>query len=128
MGLFDTFTFPAGRVAFEGMVRADPGGARVFRVELPGCHPMYGEWQVIPVSDPDEFDIEIVSFGYLSKENVRNPHPDARKSISLQEQGAVKALVAELFSVPSKTNEKIPFTFNKRPFSGNLVFAKRWTS
>ena len=126
MNPFSTLDFAHGKIAFQGTVRCDDEGVAEFRVELPGRKPMYGEWRPKFAEDGNDFDVEITTFGYGSKHNVRNPHPDARVRFTAQEQVAVQQLIRALFADESRRAEISLFKAKGARFLGGVSFLPSW--
>jgi len=123
---FEPLTRPEGTVAFAGTVRADDGGVREFWVELAGRPRMYGEWRTKWTPNENDFDIEIVTFGFGSKHNVGDPFPGARNVFTIHEEKKVIDLVARLFSNVERRSGLSPFRGNYSLFLGNIIFMPGW--
>jgi hypothetical protein len=128
MDPFSTLNSPHGKVAFQGTVRCDDEGVNEFRVDLPERNPMYGEWRPKFAPNGNDFDVEIPTFGYGSKHNVRNPHPGARVRFTAQEQLAVEQLVRALFADEHRRIGIPPFTSKKARFLGGVSFLPGWVT
>jgi hypothetical protein len=126
MSFYDALSLPDGKVAFEGTVRLDTGGAHVFRMDLPNRYPMYGVWRMVATPDRNKWNVEILKFGYLSKNNVGNPHPEAANPLTTRERKAAEELVRALFATPEIRNKGYPFKPDGRGFLGGVVFAENW--
>ncbi len=74
-----TVTRPTGRASFEGMIRSwDESPQHAFSVELTGQPILYGIWRPKWAPNENDFDVEIVSFGWASRYTVGNPNPVTR--------------------------------------------------
>ena len=86
---------------------------------------MYGEWRPKWAGNGNDFDIDILSFGYGDQRNVGNPHPHARTNFSYAEKLVVMGLIRHLFN-----NERpigiAPFTSRKARYLGHVFFATGW--
>ncbi len=128
MDPYATLDFPNGRIAFIGTVRCDDVGVKEFRVELPNRAPMYGAWRACFAENGNDFNIEIVTFGYGDKLNVGNPHPKARVRFTVEETTIVEELVHELFANRNLTAGLSPFSMKLARFLGGVKFLPRWIS
>ncbi len=123
---FGCLSLSEGKISFQNMVRLDPGGALIFRVDLPARPPMYGLWNQIPSTDDTGWNAEIVRFGYFSKNAVGDQRPGARLTLSVLEGRVVEALVRVLFATPEMRNRTFPFMRRPSAFFGVVTFALDW--
>ena len=126
MDSFSTLNLPDGKIAFQGMIRCDDALVHEFRIEFPEKQPLYGEWRPRFAENGIDFDIEVTTFGYVSKFNVRNPHPDARIRFSAQENLLIEQLVRALFADEIRRSGISPFTSKKARFVGGVTFLSGW--
>jgi len=123
---FEPLTCAEGTVAFAGMVRADEQGVYEFWVDLDGRARMYGEWRPKWAPNEKDFDIEIVTFGYTDKHNVRNSFPGARNVFLTHEEKKVMNLVTALFNDIERRSGISPSRGNYSIFLGSIIFMPGW--
>jgi len=123
---FEPLTCPEGTVAFAGTVRADDGGVDEFWVELADRPRMYGEWRTKWAPNENDFDIEIVTFGYGSKYNVGNTFPGARNVFKAHEEVKISNLVKDLFMDRERRSGLVPFSIKGSIFLGGIFFLPGW--
>lgn len=132
MGVHDWVTFKQGRARFAGGIRGwDEVGHETFAVEL-GDRVLYGEIKTSFLPDGNNFNIEIVSFGYFSQGDVAMPRP-GRTSTRLSPDDLVlaRSLISELVSHVSQEDDSVekPFVMSsdsESRFAGNVHFADHW--
>ena len=113
-----------GAIAFEGTVRhVQEYGACVFRIELPSRIALYGEWRPAYAVNGNDFDIVIVSFGYLDKETVSN---GSYLMFSEAERASAQRLIEALFRAEHLREKMFPFTVAKAKFLGGVSYAPGW--
>jgi hypothetical protein len=126
MGL-SLINFEEGAGRFAGAVRGgDEAGHFVFELQIPTFPELYGEWNAIFEANKTDFGIEIVSFGYRIRENVGNPHPNARLKFSGEQRNIIQRLITALFSSAEAREGIPPFTSKKGRFSGRVEFRPGW--
>jgi hypothetical protein len=124
---FDWIDFPGGRARVAGTVRGgkDDGGHDTFEIQL-GMHPgLYGELRPVWASNGNDFDIEILNFGYVDPRNVGNQHPDARRNFSALECEALEQMITNLLRRPEAQKDLLFFKAPAR-FIGGIRFARGW--
>ena len=127
MGSLVTLSFDNGKVGFASSVRGvDDAGHDMFRIELPQRPILYGEWRPKWAENHNDFDIEILRFGYVDAGNVGNNHPGARRTCSSQERAVIVELVCALFSSVEARAGIAPFTSKKATFLGHIHFVPGW--
>ena len=68
MNSLPTLNLPTGKIGFASMIRGSDEEPRdAFRVELPDRPTMFGEWRAKFADNGNDFNVEIVGFGYLRK-------------------------------------------------------------
>jgi hypothetical protein len=103
----------------------DDGGHDTFEVQL-GMHPgLYGELRPVWASNGNDFDIEILNFGYASPTNVGNPHPGARRDFSALEREALEQMITNLLGRAEAQKHLLFFKAPAR-FMGGIRFARGW--
>ncbi len=127
MGVDVTVASPEGTIAFGGPVRgSDELGHDSFRVQLLNRPVLYGEWRPIFKENGNDFNVEVVSFGYGSESNLGNPHPQARNRFSAAEQQSIERLFRSLVANLPARHGISPFSSTKGRFLGGVSFAQGW--
>lgn len=127
---FDWMKFKEGKAKFNGGIRGgDERRHETYAVDIDG-HTAYGEISKAYLPNHNDYDIEVVSFGYGMEENVGNPHPNARGTYTEADLKVVKSLVEQLVMAglnfedrPSALRESA-----KSHFQGRVVFRKGWAN
>jgi hypothetical protein len=120
-------SLPEGNIKFAGFPRGgDEYSHPAFEITLPNRPPIYGEWKTKFAANGNDFDVEIVSFGYSDAYNLGNPHPDARLPYSEQDVRTVERLVRDLFATPEARAGVPPFGTPKAVFLGAVTFRSEW--
>jgi hypothetical protein len=123
----ELYKFPNGAARFAGFPGgADERGHLVFEVQLPSYPSLYGEFGPQWVENKNDYDIEIVSFGFDSRNNVANPHPGARRRFSSQQRKIIEDLIVALVSSPEAQRKVPPFAFEGSRFLGRIHFLPGW--
>jgi hypothetical protein len=124
---FELYKFPNGAARFAGMgPGADERGCFVFEVQLPSYPSLYGEFGPQWAENKNDYDIEIVSFGFTSRNNVGNPHAGARPRFSSQQRKIIEDLIVALASSPEAQSKVPPFSFKGSRFLGRIHFLPGW--
>jgi len=119
--------FEDGSARLAGTIRGgDEAGHFAFELRLDSLPALYGEWRPKFEANGNEFDVEIVSFGYLILENVSNPNPGARRKFSAEQIKVIQRLIATLFSSAEARKGTPPFTSKKGHFLGGVLFLPGW--
>lgn len=126
MDPFAALDFPKGKVAFVGVVRCDEAGVDEFQVELHDRPVLYGAWRPSFAENGNDFDIEIISFGYTNKTNVGNIDPSARVRFSPEEISTIEGLVRDLFAHKDLREQFSPFSVKIARFLGAVRFLPGW--
>lgn len=132
MGAHDWVDFKEGRARFSGGIRGwDEVGHQTFGVEMDGRE-LYGEVRTAFLPDGYNFNIEVVSFGYFSKDDVGMPRL-GQSSTSLSSVAAKKArsLIVQLVTYTSELgkSEERPIVMlitDKAQFMGTVFFSNNW--
>ncbi len=118
---------PTGRVQFAGIPRSwDEIGRYAFSVELPNQPAMYGEWRAKFAENDNDFDVEIVSFGFLRASSLGDPTPAHRRQFSEGDISIIQELIVALIASPAATAQVVPFTSKKGKFLGKIHFLPGW--
>lgn len=127
---FDWLKFPEGTAKFNGGIRgADEKRHETYAVDIDG-HTVFGEISKAYLSNQNDYDIEVISFGFGMEENVGNSHPNARGSFTKAQLTRVEALVTQLVLAgfhfedrPSALSES-----EKSHFQGRIMFRSGWAN
>lgn len=132
MGAHDWITFEQGRARFAGGIRGwDEVGHETFAVELDG-QTLYGEVKAVFLSDGNNFNIEIVSFGYFAKGDVAMPRPGHTSTLLSPDRVEVAAaLIVQLANHVAQQDESAerPFVMSidaESHFMGSVYFSEGW--
>ena len=93
-------------------------------VHLPGWTQLFGEWQPKFADNGNDFDIEILGFGYTSV-HLSDTLADGF-TFSKVERERIEALCHALFADCAKRQTPWPFKAPQSRFLGNVVFAPGW--
>jgi hypothetical protein len=119
--------FEHGEAGFAGPIRGgDEALHFVFELRLPSFPALYGEWRPKFEVNGNDFGVEIVSFGYVYRANVANPHPGARRRFSVEQQSIIQRLITALFSSAEAREGIAPFSSKKATFLGGVRFSPGW--
>jgi hypothetical protein len=117
-----------GKIRFAGLVRGgDELGHEIFEVSLPHHRSgLFGEYVQKWADNKNDFNIEIVRFGYLDQRNVDNLHPDAREKFSLAECATVQRLATALMNNAESQKGLSLFLPAHGHFLDHVRFAPDW--
>jgi hypothetical protein len=122
-----TVTLPTGRASFESVIRSwDESPQRALSVELIGEPTLYGIWQPKWAANENDFDVEVVSFGWASQSNTGNPNPATRSKLSAAQAADVNALIVELIGNVEVRKKVTPFSSKGGRFLGGIEFNENW--
>ncbi|WP_428682097.1 hypothetical protein [Reyranella sp.] len=115
-----------GKIRFGGIERGPDGVPReIFAIQLPGRTPMYGEWTQKFASNGNDFDVEIVSFGFPPLYSVAGPA--GLETFCVVEREAVQKLIAALFSDAAATGQLFEFAPERKGlFLNRIHFRPDW--
>lgn len=123
---FDWVALAQGRARFSGIQRGwDEHGRVTFCVEVAG-NPLFGEIDQAFLDNSNDFDLEVVSFGYGRAEDVGMPRgqvpvvPDALATVESLVIGLVRA--AREFQSPPNILAESPTS----SFMGRVFFREGW--
>lgn len=116
----------AGKVRFGGVERGtDEIPREVFAAQLTGRPVMYGEWRQKFAANGNDFNVEIVSFGYPPLYSVAGEA--GKESFTGTEMAAIEELVAALFASADAKNQLAAFSPHRRgAFLGSIRFVPGW--
>jgi len=125
---FDWLDFGQGRARFSGSIRgADERGHETFAVEANGAE-YFGEIDRAFLLNGNDYNMEIVSFGYTDKEYVSAPFPSARAKFTPADLEVMQLLICSLIEAVSKAAEKpyIMGEYADAHFMGKVIFREGW--
>ena len=120
--------FGMGRARFSGGVRgADQVGHETFALELDGTV-QYGELRRSFLEDGNDFNIEIVSFGWPGKEWVGMPMPGMCRRYDKDQLAKAQALVIDLVAAGARAPEKpsVMVEYPDARYRGEVLFRNGW--
>ncbi|SEW03961.1 hypothetical protein [Luteibacter sp. 329MFSha] len=126
---FDWIDLPQGRVRYAGGKRGrDEPPIETFAAEIFGSI-YYGEVRAVFLADGNNFNVEIVSFGWL-KHDWFGTDPDPRycAAFTLRELGEVQSLLGQMISAWCLLDER-PFVIDESAqsrFMGDILFRNGW--
>lgn len=131
--IFDWQQFPEGRARFAGGIRGwDERGYDTFAVELEG-EVVYGEIAPAFLPNHNDFNVEVVSFGYGIRENVGllnegGSGPHAQGIFPPAYLQRVQSLVAQLIKTGLRFQDRptILAEFPNAHFQGKVIFPAGW--
>jgi len=126
---FDWLQFPEGRARFSGGVRGimDEQRHETFAVEVDG-EEYFGEIQRAFLPNGNDFNIEVVSFGYGRDGDIGMPMLGACRVFTATEAGTIQALTAQLIAAGIQYSDR-PSLLNEYPdahFMGQVLFRDGW--
>lgn len=120
--------FPEGRARFSGGIRGvDERGHDTVAVGI-GKQTYYGEARRSFMPNGNDFNVEIVSFGYLGKENVGEAPFDARQPLTLAQLETARILLVGLVQKGLSFAER-PRVLTEYPdsrYMGKVLFRDGW--
>lgn len=116
----------AGKVRFGGTERGtDELPREVFAAQLTDRPVMYGEWRQKFGANGDDFNVEIISFGYPSSYSVAGEA--GKESFARTEMAAIEELVAALFASADAKSQLAAFSpYRRGAFLGKIRFLPGW--
>lgn len=125
---FAWIQLPQGRIRFGGAIRGgDEGRHETYSVDIDGII-TYGEIENIFSTNGNDYNVEVISFGYGMIENVGNPHANARGTYTETQLKLVQSLVVQLIQAglhfeerPSVLRESL-----ESHFLGRVLFREGW--
>lgn len=122
-----TVTRSKGRAGFESMIRCwDESPQHAFSVELTGQPTLYGIWRPKWAPDKNDFDVEVLSFGWADQNNAGNPNPVTRRKLSTEQAANVKELIIALVEDVDARKKIMPFSSKTARFLGRIEFKENW--
>ncbi|CAM5469902.1 hypothetical protein [Rhodanobacter lindaniclasticus] len=132
-GTFEWQQFPEGRARFSGGIRGwDERRYETFAVEVDG-DVTYGEIARAFLPNEDDFNIQVVSFGYGMRENVGilsdgSPGPHAQGSFPQAYLRRVQQLVVQLVRAGLDLSDRpsVLVEYSNAHFQGKVIFSEGW--
>ncbi|MEH6417185.1 hypothetical protein [Pseudomonas sp. CGJS7] len=125
---FQWVQFPQGRARFSGGVRgADEQGHETFAVEVDG-EERFGEIVRAFLPNNNDFNIEVLSFGYALDRDIGAPMIGACRVFSAAQIADVHALIVQLIAAGARWDDR-PALLMEYPtarFMGETLFADGW--
>ena len=127
MSSLPTLNLPTGKIGFASMVRGwDEEPRDAYRVELLDRPTMYGEWRTKFADNGNDFNVEIVSFGYLRESHLGSTYLLHREKFYAAERDVLEEMIRALFADKSARALIVPFSSLKGRFLGGVNFAPGW--
>jgi hypothetical protein len=124
---FPTVTVGDAKIRFAAVGRtADERNHEIYETKLPDRPLLYGEWRARYARNGNDFDIEILDFGFIDPHDFGIPSPLRRLRLDRRERSAVQELVLALFANEEARNRGWPFSSSKGRFLGQIFFASNW--
>ncbi len=132
MGAYDeTFEWvdlPEGRARFSGGIRGiDEQGHETFAIEVEGSE-CFGEIQRAFLPNNNDYNIEVVTFGYTAKSSFGMPMLAACRTFTTVEIGIIQSLVVGLIAAGTRFVDR-PHLLKEYPnarFMGEVLFKDGW--
>ena len=125
---FDWVQFPEGRARFSGGVRGiDEQGHDTIAVEVDG-NEYFGEIEPAFLPNNNDYNVEIVSFGYGAKTSFGMPMLAACHVFSAAEINTVQRLIVQLVAAGMKFTDRpnVLMEFPNAHFMGEVLFRDGW--
>lgn len=127
--VFDWVQFPEGRARFSGGIRGidDEQRHETFAVEVNGTE-YFGEIQRAYLPNNNDYNIEVLSFGYGSDKYVGLPMLGACEVFIPTEIKIIHALITELVVAGMHFEDKpsLLIEYPSAHFLGQVIFANGW--
>ena len=127
-GRFDWLRFPEGRARFAGGVRGwDEQWHEAFAVEI-NDREYFGEIEPAPLSNQNDYNIEVLSFGYGSDQSVGMPMLGSCERFTVAEVGTIQVLITQLIAAGMNFLDKpsILMESAKAHFMDKVIFRGGW--
>jgi len=122
-----TVTCPTGSASFESVIRSwDESPRDAFSAKLVGEPILYGIWQPRFDANENDFNVEILGFGWNSKNSVGHPSPLTRTKLSSAQATDIKGMIIALFNDADARRRIVPFSTRISRFLGGIDFKKGW--
>lgn len=128
---FEWIKFPEGRARFAGGVRGwDEAGHDTFAIEIEGRE-WFGELRSSFLANGNDFNIEIVSFGYSYRDSVGMPLPClGSRAFNQGELEHVRALILSLVEAGMEFSIRpnVLLEYPGAHFLGSVFFREGWAA
>ena len=94
-------------------------------VQLSSQPLMFGEWRPRWAANQNDFDVDIVTFGFPRAFIVGSPDPKNCRTVTTSERLTIKELVRALFANAEAKAGVSPFTSRRAENPGRLVLSSR---
>jgi hypothetical protein len=122
-----TVILPSGQASFEHAIHSwDESPRLAFSIQIAKRPTLYGVWETKFAPNETDFNVEIVGFGWTSKNNTGNPSQVTRERLSCGEANTVRELITALFNDEDARKNTIPFSSKKAHFVGGIEFQDNW--
>lgn len=125
---FDWISLPAGKARFAGLVRGiDEAGHETVAAEI-DSREFFGEIRRAFLPNDNDFNIEVVSFGYTRKEDLGTPMGGSRQAFSSQESLTIQTLLTQLVVAGTHSGERpsLLIEYPNARFMGEVRFKDGW--
>ncbi|WP_164074227.1 hypothetical protein [Stenotrophomonas maltophilia] len=125
---FDWQDLPSGRARFAGLVRgADQAGHDAFAVCFDGQE-LFGEIQRAFLANDNDFNIEVVAFGYRLDRNLGMPMPGTAQVFAFSDVERLQRLISELVAAGAawERRPRLLVDYPSGRFQGRVLFREGW--
>lgn len=125
---FDWVQFPEGRARFSGGGRSwDELVHDTFSVEVDGCE-YFGEIKPAFLPNNNDYNIEVVTFGYRSNTAVGMPMLGSCQAFTMTQVRTIEALIVQLIGAGMHFEDRPPILmeFPHAHFMGKVSFLDGW--
>jgi hypothetical protein len=126
---FNWIEFPEGRARFSGGIRGimDEQRHETFAVEVNGLE-LFGEIERKFLENNNDFNIQVVSFGYPSANYVGMPMLETCQVFGLGQIEIIQKLIAQLVASVARSEEKpsLLMDYPNARFMGEVFFRDGW--
>jgi len=125
---FDWLELPSGRARFSGGIRGfDELGHDTFAVEV-GGREYFGEIKRAFLSNGNDFNIEVISFGYERIGSVGMPMLGTCRVFTVAEIATIQSLIVQLITANAGFRKKLALLveYPNSHFMGQVVFRDGW--
>lgn len=125
---FDWQDLPSGRARFAGLVRgADQTGHDAFAVWMDG-QALFGEIQRAFLPDGNDFNIEVVAFGYRLDRNLGMPMLGIAHVFAASEVERLQQVIRELVAAGAawERRPRLLVDYPGARFQGQVLFKEGW--
>ncbi|WP_369980071.1 hypothetical protein [Xanthomonas bundabergensis] len=120
--------FAEGRARFSGLVRGvDELGHETFAVEVDG-NEFFGEIRTSFLPNGNDYNIEVVSFGYGSEKYLGMPIHDGCQIFSQAQINTIRTLIVQLIAAGTRFSDRLSLLteYPSAHFKGDVNFRDGW--